>query len=67
VRVQGDIRRKTYTMSMAVRDRLLNGGYQGEWFGHILWTRSTDMIDGADRRGGWLRLSDHNIPEYIDG
>jgi hypothetical protein len=54
-------------MSMAVRDRLLNGGYQGEWFGHILWTRSTDMIDGADRRGGWLRLSDHNIPEYIDG
>jgi hypothetical protein len=45
----------------------LDGGYQGERFGHILWMRSTDKIDGADRRGGWSRRSDNNIPEYIDG
>jgi hypothetical protein len=45
----------------------LHGGYQGEWFGHILRAQLTDKIDGADRWGGWSRLSDKNIPEYIDG
>jgi hypothetical protein len=45
----------------------LDGGYQGERFGHVLWPRSADVINGADCQGGWLQLSDNNIPEYIDG
>jgi hypothetical protein len=45
----------------------LTGGHQGDRFRYILWTRSTDVIDGAGRRGGWSRLSNNSIPEYIDG